>query len=83
MADDLNARIRALCEERGLTFRPWEAPPWEADDGPSPWPRRTAGAESWPKAQALRRRLIAELKKAAECARLAQVNSGQQEERDG
>jgi hypothetical protein len=42
-----------------MQFAPYECPPWEADDGPSPWPAHTAGAESWPKAQALRRKLIA------------------------
>ena len=59
--DELNAKIEAICKARGMTFAPYECPPWEADEGPSPWPPRTAGAESWPKAQALRRKLIAEL----------------------
>ena len=57
----LNERIEELCTARGMTFRPHECPPWEADDGPSPWPPNSAGSESWPKAQQLRRRLIAEL----------------------
>jgi hypothetical protein len=60
----LNDRIRELCNKRGLTFKPWEVEPWDVDDGPSPWPPGTAGATTWPKAQALRRELIAELKNA-------------------
>jgi hypothetical protein len=59
---ELNQRIRELCEERGWTFKLWEVHPAEADDGPSPWPPGTGGYESWPKAQKLRRHLIAELK---------------------
>jgi hypothetical protein len=58
----LNDRIRELCEKRGLRFRLWEIPPWQANFGPSPWPSQVGGGESWPKAQALRRKLIAELK---------------------
>jgi hypothetical protein len=61
----LNDRIRALCEARGMTFKPWEIPPWDVPDtGPSPWPPTTGGSISWPKAQKLRRKLIAELKAA-------------------
>jgi hypothetical protein len=59
--DELNAKIEALCKARGWTFSPHECPPWEADEGPSPWGADTAGSESWPKAQALRRKLIAEI----------------------
>lgn len=59
--DELNRRIEEICTERGLTFAPWECPPWECDEGPSPWPADTAGAELWPKAQRLRRQLIAEI----------------------
>jgi hypothetical protein len=59
----LNERIRDLCEKRGLTFKPWEVTPWDVDDGPSPWSSSSGGGTSWPKAQALRRKLIAELKK--------------------
>ena len=44
---------------RALGLRPWETSPLDADDGPSPWPSRTAGAESWPQAQELRRALEA------------------------
>ena len=61
----LNDRIRDLCEQRGLTFKPWEIAPWDVDGGASPWPPGTAGSASWPRAQALRRKLIAELKAAA------------------
>ena len=31
------------------------------EDAPCPWPKHTAGPESWPKAQAMRRKLIEEL----------------------
>jgi hypothetical protein len=62
--EELNAAIRDLCEQRGMQFAPHACPPWEADDGPSPWPAHTAGAESWPKAQALRRKLVAEIEAA-------------------
>ena len=63
--DELNAKIEELCKAKGMAFRPHECPPWEADEGPSPWPPNTAGTESWPKAQALRRALIKEIKGAA------------------
>ena len=59
--DELNAKIKAICEARDMTFKPWEVAPWDATDGPSPWPASTAGADSWPKAQELRRQLIAEI----------------------
>jgi hypothetical protein len=58
----LDKRIRKLREARGLHFKPWEIPPWDVDDGPSPFPAGTAGAQSWSRAQKLRRRLIAEIK---------------------
>ena len=62
MTDDvLNRRIRQECERRGWQFRPWEVHPADVDDGPSPWPPGTAGGLSWPKAQALRRQLLAVL----------------------
>ena len=60
--DELNAKIEALCVAKGLHFKPHECPPWEANEGPSPWPPNTAGWASWPKAQALRRKLIGEIK---------------------
>jgi hypothetical protein len=59
----LDARIEALCAERGYRFAPHEVTPWQvSDDGPCPW-QGTIGATSWPAAQALRRRLIAELRR--------------------
>jgi hypothetical protein len=59
--DDLNDRIRKLCERRGLKFRCWETSPWQCDDNsPSPWGPGTVGALTWPQAQRLRRKLIAE-----------------------
>ena len=60
----LSDQIRELCEQRGLKFKPWETTPWEVDFGPSPWPSYVAGGETWPQAQALRRKLIAELRQA-------------------
>ena len=59
---EVNERIKVLCEAKGYVFRPWEARPWDVDIGPSPWPAGTAGAASWPNAQALRMSLIAEIK---------------------
>ena len=58
--DELNAKIEQRCEAKGMKFKPWECSPWNAreervvNDG-------TVCAESYPKAQALRRKLIAEL----------------------
>ena len=60
----INDRIRAWCNEHGLDFKPWEVHPAEAGTGPSPWPAGTGGAISWPKAQKLRRKIIAEIKAA-------------------
>jgi hypothetical protein len=57
----LNERIEDLCERKELHFGPHEIPPWEADDGPSPYPPMSAGSTTWPLAQRLRRELIAEL----------------------
>ncbi len=64
MTFSLNDRIRAWCDDRGVTFCPWEVHPAEVNGGPSPWPAGTAGADSWPKAQKLRRKIIADLKAA-------------------
>ena len=61
---DTNERIKALCKRRGYQFKPWEICPWDVDDGPSPYPPGTSGGVSWPKAQALRKRLIEELEAA-------------------
>ena len=58
--DELDAKIEQICESKGMKFKPWECPPWNAreervvNDG-------TVWAESYPKAQALRRMLIAEI----------------------
>lgn len=60
--DDLAARIRAYTERHGMNFKPWQIAPWDADDGPCPFPAGTAGAESWPQAQRLRRQIIKALK---------------------
>lgn len=57
-----DARIQALCAQKGLTFQPWEIPPWEVGDRERcPYPPNTAGATSWPQALALRAKLKAEL----------------------
>ena len=62
MADnELDDAIRRLCEERGWRFKPWEIHPADAGESPSPWPAGTAGSKSWPKAVAMRRKLIAEI----------------------
>jgi hypothetical protein len=58
---ELDEEIRALCESKGWRFKPWEAHPANVDDGPSPHPPGTAYNASWPKAQKLRRKLIAEI----------------------
>jgi hypothetical protein len=57
-------RIRAWCDERGLKFAPHEVHPADADNGPSPWPAGAAGAVSWPKAQKMRQKIIAEIQAA-------------------
>jgi hypothetical protein len=59
--DELNTQIREICRKRGMAFKPWETHPADADEGPCPWPAGAVGAESWPKAQTLRRQLIAEI----------------------
>jgi hypothetical protein len=60
---DLNRRIRELCERKGLRFMPWECHPANASDE---LPERDLGlmhmyANSLPEAVKLRRRLISEL----------------------
>lgn len=60
---DLNARIRALCAERGMKFKPWEITPWDVDEGECPYPPGNATCASWPKAQKLRRALIQEIER--------------------
>lgn len=60
--DKTDRAIKEECEARGLTFRPWEIPPWEVSLGEKcPWPSDRAGAQSWPKALELRRQLLDEL----------------------
>jgi hypothetical protein len=61
---DIDKRIKALCEQKGITFRPWQfPPPWEVNDGePCPYPPDSAGAAWWPQALALRAKLKKELK---------------------
>jgi hypothetical protein len=61
MTTSTNEAIRAACEARGWRFKPWEEPPWTADQEESPWPPGTAGAASWPKARKLRAQILAEL----------------------
>ena len=67
---ELDRRIELLCEVKGLTFAPWECPPWQVrvDDqlpGATEW--TSIWDESAYFAQRLRRELQAEL--AAEDAR--------------
>jgi len=58
----LDKRIKALCEAKNITFKPWEIPPWEVQDRERcPYPVGTAGARSWPDALALRAALKKEL----------------------
>ena len=64
MTFSINDRIRAWCDDRGLEFAPYEVHPAEAHSGPSPWPAGCSGALSCPKAQTLRRKIIADLKAA-------------------
>jgi hypothetical protein len=63
-AQDLNARIKALCAAKRYQFMPWEMTPWQVhEDTPPPdggW-AGPAWQESYPKAQRLRRQLLAEL----------------------
>ncbi len=60
----INERMKELCEAKGLHFRPWEFPrPWEMEtDEPCPYSGSIA-ADWWPKAQALRTKLIEELER--------------------
>jgi hypothetical protein len=59
-----NQKIRNYCDAHGLEFKPWEVHPADADTGPSPWPAGSGGAESWPKAQKLRRKILADIRAA-------------------
>jgi hypothetical protein len=69
MTRSTDVKIRAWCDEHGLTFKPWEVHPADVDTGPSPWPAGTGGAESWPKAQRLRRKILADIRAAARGAK--------------
>jgi hypothetical protein len=62
MTTSPNDRLRAWCDDRALAFDPWEIAPWEATDDTCPWPCQTGGATSWPRARALRARIIEELR---------------------
>ena len=59
--DEVDERIRQLCEAKGWKFKPWECPPWLAGEYPKPYRPGTAGYASWPKAQRLRQRLLEEI----------------------
>jgi hypothetical protein len=68
MRSALDEKIKALCEAKGFEFRPWEPAPWQVGDT---MPQHVidgieAGAgwgwaEAYPRAMALRRKLIAEI----------------------
>jgi hypothetical protein len=64
---DLDQRIRDLCEARGYNFMPHECHPADApDELPEGWRSNgTAGDDSLPQAVKLRRRLITELEAGA------------------
>jgi hypothetical protein len=47
-----NTKLRDL-----LGLKPWQLSPLDVDDGPCVYGRGTGGAESWPLAVALRKRL--------------------------
>jgi hypothetical protein len=42
-----------------LGLKPWEVSPLDVGDGPCIYPARSGGAESWPLAVALRKKLSA------------------------
>ena len=60
----LNDKIKALCEHKGLRFKPYEFPaPWDVEDGETcPYPANSAGAEWWPRLMAIRAQLIKEIR---------------------
>jgi hypothetical protein len=49
MNDPIDERIAE--ERRRLHLRPWEIAPSEVDDGPNPYPVRSAGHSAWILAQ--------------------------------
>jgi hypothetical protein len=66
--EEMDRRIEELCRLKGLTFMPWEVPPWEVQTEGEPHPTYPPGhpvRKQWPLAQRLRRELEAELKAAA------------------
>ena len=63
--EELNEAIREICHIAGNDVCALGVHPADADEGPSPWPAGCVGAESWPKAQQLRRKLIAEINNGA------------------
>ncbi|HUS54677.1 MAG TPA: hypothetical protein VMY41_11815 [Thermohalobaculum sp.] len=46
-----------LALHRALNLGLWQVSPLDVDDGPSPWPPGTGGADSWPLACELQREL--------------------------
>jgi hypothetical protein len=64
-AEELDRRVRALCEAKGLRFRPWEMPPWQVrlnDPPPDPTnPWEEGYLATAPMARRLRRELEAEI----------------------
>jgi hypothetical protein len=63
-AAEMDRRVEELCRAKGLTFAPWELPPWhvQVDDEPHPtYPPGHGVRLQWPLAQRLRRELEAEL----------------------
>jgi hypothetical protein len=62
---EMDQRVRALCEEKGLEFAPWECPPWAVRvDDELPDLGGTYWEQSMPLAQRLRRQLEAEIRSA-------------------
>ena len=66
--DELNERIRAICEERGIFFKPWEMYRRCRRRRLPASPRDRGRKKSWPEAQQLRRQLVAEIEAEIEAA---------------
>jgi hypothetical protein len=61
---ELDRRIEALCEAKGLHFQPWELTPWSVSTDGEPHPTYPDGhlvRKQWGMAQRLRRQLLREL----------------------
>jgi len=59
----IDEEIKRLCEEKGLAFKPWEfPPPWDVSEATHWANGLPIEGDWWPKAQAMRRELIAEIK---------------------